>query len=79
MLAFMLGHWEVIAILLLALLLFGRRLPSVARSMGKSIVQFKKGLREVEDGIASAGEGDDEADEEPGDESSEPGASSPVG
>ena len=33
----------------IALLLFGNRLPSVARSFGKSVVEFKKGMKEIED------------------------------
>ena len=41
------GGWEWIAIVVVALLIFGRRLPDVARSVGKSIVEFKKGIREV--------------------------------
>ncbi|MHC4592193.1 MAG: Sec-independent protein translocase subunit TatA/TatB [Planctomycetota bacterium] len=64
MLAVMFGHWEIIAILLIALLLFGKRLPSVMRSVGKSVTQFKKGLRDVEGEINSAGEGDEEDDTE---------------
>jgi len=48
-----LGPWEVIVIAVVALLLFGKRLPEVARSAGKAVVQFKKGLREVEDEIES--------------------------
>lgn len=36
-------------IFLIVLLIFGRKLPDVARSLGKSLTQFKKGLREVED------------------------------
>ena len=45
---FGLGHWELLAIVFVALLIFGRRLPSVARSMGKSITSFKHGLREID-------------------------------
>lgn len=45
------GGWEWIVILLVALLLFGRRLPDVARSVGKSITEFKKGIRDVKDEI----------------------------
>ena len=41
------GGVEWVVILLVALLIFGRRLPDVARSVGKSIVEFKKGLRDV--------------------------------
>lgn len=32
-----------------ALLLFGNRLPSVARSLGKSLVEFKKGMQGIQD------------------------------
>lgn len=45
------GSWEWIIILLVALVIFGRRLPDVARSIGKSIVEFKKGIRDVSDDI----------------------------
>lgn len=31
-----------------AILLFGNRLPSVARSLGRSLVEFKKGMNELE-------------------------------
>jgi sec-independent protein translocase protein TatA len=46
-----LGTWEIIIILVIALLLFGRRLPEVGRSLGKGIVEFKKGLKGVQDDI----------------------------
>ena len=42
---FGLGWQEVIVILLLALLLFGaKRLPGVAKSLGRSVQEFKKGM-----------------------------------
>ena len=45
---FGLGPWEIALIALAMLLLFGRRLPKIAGSLGKSVVNFKKGLREVD-------------------------------
>jgi len=41
------GTMEWIIIGVVALLIFGRRLPEVARSVGKSIVEFKKGIKDV--------------------------------
>ncbi len=41
------GTPELIIIAVVALLIFGRRLPDVARSVGKSIVEFKRGLRDA--------------------------------
>lgn len=43
------GEWLIIG--LVALLLFGRRLPEVARSLGQSVVSFKKGLRDLHDEV----------------------------
>jgi sec-independent protein translocase protein TatA len=40
---------ELIVIGSIAVLLFGSRLPNVARSMGKSVTEFKKGLRGIEE------------------------------
>jgi sec-independent protein translocase protein TatA len=39
-----------------AVLLFGKRLPEVGRSLGRGIVEFKKGIRGVEDELRSATE-----------------------
>ncbi len=43
------GSGEWIVILVIGLLIFGRRLPEVARSLGKSVNEFKKGMREFQD------------------------------
>jgi sec-independent protein translocase protein TatA len=43
------GGFEWIIILVIALLIFGKRLPVAMRSIGKGIVEFKKGLKGVKD------------------------------
>jgi sec-independent protein translocase protein TatA len=50
-LAWSLGWPEILVILIIALILFGRRLPEVARSLGKSLTEFKKGMNETQDEI----------------------------
>ena len=45
------GGWEWIIVLGIALLIFGKRLPEVGRSVGKSIVEFKKGIKSIDDDI----------------------------
>jgi sec-independent protein translocase protein TatA len=47
------GWMEMLVIALVILLLFGNRLPSVMRSLGRGVVEFKKGLS-------------DQGDDEPG-------------
>ncbi len=44
---FGIGTTELIVVGLVALLLFGNRLPSVMRSLGTGINEFKRGLNEV--------------------------------
>ena len=43
------GFPELLVVLLIGLLLFGaKRLPEMARGLGKSIHEFKKGIKEIE-------------------------------
>lgn len=49
------GPFEMLIIAGLGLLLFGKRLPDVAKGLGRSVVEFKKGLREVTDDVDGAG------------------------
>lgn len=42
------GPFEMMMLAGLGLLIFGKRLPEVGRSIGKTIVEFKKGMREIE-------------------------------
>ena len=54
------GGIEWIVILIVALLIFGKRLPEVMKSMGKGIVEFKKGVKGVEDDVEEAMDKDPE-------------------
>ncbi len=52
---------QLIAILLIILLLFGaKRLPELARSFGKSIKEFKKATKGIEDDFRSAMDDDEQ-------------------
>jgi TatA/E family protein of Tat protein translocase len=52
--------WQLVVVLLILLLLFGSRLPRIARSLGEGITEFKKGLNKGSNGS----NGDDDASEE---------------
>lgn len=52
--AFGLGPGEMLVVGLIALLLFGKRLPEVARSLGKGVTEFKKGVQGIQDEIQDA-------------------------
>jgi len=41
---FGIGQWEVLLIVLVIFILFGHRLPSVMRSLGRGVVEFKEGM-----------------------------------
>lgn len=45
------GVPEMMIVGIIALLLFGKRLPEVAKSLGKGIVEFKKGIQGIEDDV----------------------------
>ncbi|MBY0523167.1 MAG: twin-arginine translocase TatA/TatE family subunit [Gemmataceae bacterium] len=46
---------EILVLLVLGVLLFGRRLPEVGRYLGKGIVEFKKGMKGLEDDVDTGG------------------------
>jgi len=50
---FGLGSTEMVIFGIIALLLFGKRLPEVARNLGKGLTEFKKGMHGIEDDFRS--------------------------
>ena len=58
----MLSTWEIVAVLVVVLLLFGHRLPGMARSLGSGITEFKRGLK---DGAQKSGEEKSPVDDRP--------------
>jgi len=48
------GPQELLIVMAIMLLLFGHRLPSVMRSLGRGVVEFKKGVSGIEDEFEDA-------------------------
>ena len=54
MLPLVIGHWEIIAIVLVILLIFGgKKIPELMKGLGKGVKSFKEGVNEVEKEIDS--------------------------
>ncbi|HVW02891.1 MAG TPA: twin-arginine translocase TatA/TatE family subunit [Planctomycetaceae bacterium] len=49
MLAMIGSPWQMLVVVLIVLLLFGSRLPGVMRSLGQSVNEFKKGIKDGND------------------------------
>lgn len=50
---FNMGPWEILIVLGVLLLLFGKRIPGIARSLGQGIMEFKKGITSAEEAEAT--------------------------
>ena len=59
------GPWQIAIILVIGLIIFGKRLPEVGKSLGKGIVEFKKGLSGVQKEMHALENEVDEAVEQP--------------
>lgn len=61
MLAFLnaLSPWHLLVIGIVMILLFGNRLPEVARSLGRAVNEFKRGLKDVKDQFDAEASSDD--------------------
>ena len=68
------GGYEWIIVLVIFLLLFGRRLPGVARSLGQGISSFKKGLNEPVDQDGDSGDAKSADSAKPADDAKSDGA-----
>ena len=55
------GPVELLVLGMIVLLLFGKRLPSTMRSLGQSIVEFKRGVKGIDNDIESESRGPDQS------------------
>ena len=61
----MLGTWEIVAIVLVVLLLFGgKKIPELMKGLGKGVKSFKDGIKEVDDEVKEIKEVKEMTDEE---------------
>lgn len=64
-LAWMPGGWEIAVIVLFILIFFGaKRIPELARGLGKGIREFKDATKEVKDGIEKEANADDKKEKD---------------
>ena len=56
---FGLGIWELLLILLIILVLFGRKLPELGEGLGKGIRNFRKSIREPDEIDVTPKEGEE--------------------
>jgi len=65
------GHWEILAIIAVILLLFGpSKLPALGRSIGEGVRNLKKGLKksgDKDEGKKKIESGDDDQDDDDSD------------
>ncbi|MDK2975915.1 MAG: sec-independent protein translocase protein TatA [Candidatus Marinimicrobia bacterium] len=56
------GPWELIIILVIILLIFGpKKLPELAKGLGKGLREFKKAAHDVQDELENVGEDEEES------------------
>ncbi|MEE3466448.1 MAG: twin-arginine translocase TatA/TatE family subunit [Candidatus Cryptobacteroides sp.] len=61
----MIGTWEIVAIVLLVVLLFGgKKIPELMKGLGKGVKSFKEGMNEVEKEVQDAVKEDNPKKEE---------------
>jgi sec-independent protein translocase protein TatA len=59
------GPWELIIILVIVLLIFGpKKLPELAKGLGKGLREFKKAAHDVKDELENAGDEEEESQAE---------------
>ena len=61
---FGIGTNELLILGVIAVLLFGTRLPKIARSFGQSVTEFKKGMKEIQEDVEDENVDSDKKDEE---------------